>query len=363
MKRAGTWGLLAAATTLSALIGFGCLEWLVRNREAHRSEAPGTMPFLYYRSYRVGHALVRGIDYYGWVHINRQGFRGPDVAPTPAPGVTRIMVVGSSTTMDGAVSRDENAWPARLQHWLNQLQGSRTFEVINAGTPGYRVIDNVIRFQLELYRYQPHLVILYEGHNDLLAALSARSEPEGPRPGEIPTRTPWTRWLEQHSLLYNKVVLRWQAIRGRARGAKRQEAAAPGAFEEALSSGTVQFEHDLRGFLALTSAAGIPVVIPQLVFMGGPTLTSQDSASAWATWRAAVPVAPPNQLFAGYARFDSVARAEADAYHAVYIPTRDFGMGAPELYAEGDPVHFSDRGADRMGQMLSRDLIALSPWR
>lgn len=320
------------------------------------------MPFLYYRSYRVGHALVRGIDYYGWVHINRQGFRGPDVALTPAPGVTRIMVVGSSTTMDGAVSRDVNAWPSRLQHWLNQLQGSRTFEVINAGTPGYRVIDNVIRFQLELYRYRPHLVILYEGHNDLLTALLARSEPEGPRPGEIPTIAPWTRWLEQRSLLYNKVVLRWDAIRGRASGAKRQEAATPGAFEEARSRGTVQFGHDLRGFLALTSAAGIPVVVPQLVYMGVPTLTSPDSASAWATWRVAVAFAPPEQLFAGYARFDSVAQVTAAAYHAVHLPTATFGMGAPDLYAEGDPVHFNDSGADRMGRQMAEALLARPPW-
>ena len=67
------------------------------------------------------HGLVRGMDYYGWVHISRQGFRGArEVPQIPADSVIRIIAVGGSTTFDGNVSSDSNAWPAQLEEGLQR---------------------------------------------------------------------------------------------------------------------------------------------------------------------------------------------------------------------------------------------------
>ena len=54
---------------------------------------------------------------------------------------------------------------------MRRLLPGRRIEVINAGVPGYRVIDNVVRLETELYQYRPDLIILYEVHNDLFTAL------------------------------------------------------------------------------------------------------------------------------------------------------------------------------------------------
>ncbi len=155
------------------------------------------MPLLFYRQVRLGHGLVRNYSYFDWVHVNRQGFRGSDVALDKPCGATRIIAVGGSTTFDTFVSRDEAAWPARLQMWLRQLAPQRPVEVINAGVPGYRVIDDLIRLEIELYQYQPDIIILYQGHNDLFAALGHGTS--GPPPGidtpwEMPVVTPWRHW-------------------------------------------------------------------------------------------------------------------------------------------------------------------------
>src|SRR5688500_10159884 len=100
------------------------------------------------------------------------------------------MTVGGSTTVDGDVTKDEKAWPARLEFWLDSLESCRRFEVINAGVSGYRVIENVIRFQTELYRYRPDVIVLYGSeHNDLLSALVGAADTTfrfEPRPGELP---------------------------------------------------------------------------------------------------------------------------------------------------------------------------------
>ena len=367
-KKLGALWLLLAAVGLSSAVGLGLVEWVVRYKEAHRTSVPGSMPYLYYRHARYGQALVRGMNYFGWVHVDREGFRGPEVSLVPPPGVIRIMAVGASTTMDADVSRDDAAWPARLEYWLNRDGTGRKFEVINAGVGGYHLNDNVIRFEMELYRYHPNLIILFgASHQDLLSALAAAGRSQAPsrqaRPDEVATQTPWGRWLEQHSLLYGKVVKRWLAMRGQFRGARHAQGTSSTDFGQALAEGAQAFGHDLTGFLTLAAAAGIPVVVPATVYMGYGGALSRDSAAILAAWHVTVPQASASRMFEGYARYDSVTRAVASAYGATYLPAADSGFGDRSLYAEEDAVHFNDRGAEREAKSLAAALERLEPWK
>ena len=129
--------LLAGSSTVLTLTLLGIFgEWAVRYRERTRTTAPGTMSMIFYRHKRLMHGLVRGMDYYGWVRIGRQGFRGArDVSLRPPPNTFRIIAVGGSTTFDGNTSGDSSAWPARLEQILNSTPGPMRFEVLNAGVP------------------------------------------------------------------------------------------------------------------------------------------------------------------------------------------------------------------------------------
>ena len=110
------WAVYGIVMTLFAVTATSIAgESYLRYREQHRATFDGIMPTLFYRHSRLGHALVRDFEYFGRIHIDREGFRGPEVALAKAPGVTRIMVVGSSTTFDPGVSHDSLAWPARLK--------------------------------------------------------------------------------------------------------------------------------------------------------------------------------------------------------------------------------------------------------
>src|SRR5688572_21236594 len=112
----------------------------------------------YYRQARTQRAFVRDMDYDGVVHINRHGFRGPDFALQKAPGTFRIMVIGASTTFDPCVSDDTRTWPARLEYWLQQRAPNRRIQVINAGVPGYPMLDQTIRLETELYAFEPDVL-------------------------------------------------------------------------------------------------------------------------------------------------------------------------------------------------------------
>jgi lysophospholipase L1-like esterase len=332
-------------------------EAVLRYHERHRPTVPGLMPLIFYQHRRLRHALVRESDYFGWVHVGRQGFRGADVAVDKAPGVVRIMVVGSSTTFDGNVrGGDQATWPARLQFWLNESQLGRRVEVINAGVPGYRVLEDLIRLQTELCRFRPDIVILYDGHNDLFAALGSWREgwqPDPYTPDESPVVTPWGRWLSRHSLLYGKVLGKLGVIRFAASGRGRTHAPPP---EKLVKAGAQEFERDVRSFLLVARGMGIRVVVPELVQVSGATRLTEPDSMIRAMWWRAMPFAPPEAVLQGYRQYNSVLREAALQTAAFFVPTHDFDLTGTEWYAEGDPIHFNDRGADRMGQRMANAL-------
>lgn len=91
-----------------------------------------------------------------------RGFRGPEVADAPAPGVTRIVCLGDSITFGHGVDDDET-YPAVLQELL-RAHGS--YEVINAADIGAESKDALSVLRDEVLPLAPHLVTVCVGVND-----------------------------------------------------------------------------------------------------------------------------------------------------------------------------------------------------
>lgn len=355
--------LAAAATMLTLVVIALTGEWLVRHRERTRTSVPGTMSKLFYQHSRLRHVPQRGTDYYGWVSIGRQGFRGSrDVAEATPDSVLRILAVGGSTTFDSNTSGDSSAWPARLEQILDSVAAPQRFEVLNAGVSGYRVFDDLIRFEYELYRYQPDLIILYQGHNDLFSELAraGRSTEMSfvPRPGEIPTVYPWERWLEQHSLLYHKLRSKFAAVRFRSRGEGRLAQTAPRDFDHAVERGAREFGRQVAWYLAIAQSTGARVIVPQVVYAADSS-TEAAVRDMERRWRGAIPFAPVSEVMAGYARFDSTLRTMTATAGAIYVSAADSALWRLDGYAMGDPIHFNDRGSWRLAHHLSRTILDL----
>jgi lysophospholipase L1-like esterase len=341
--------------TITALAAIG--EVAVRYRERNRSTIPGTMSMLFYRHARLGHALVRDNDYFGWIHVGAHGFRGRDTIDLrKPPGTLRVIVDGGSTTFDTFVSSDEHAWPARLQQWLNQLAPERNIEVVNAGVPGYRVRDNLIRLLGELADYQPDLLIQLQGHNDLYAALATPTCDQmtaEKTPGAMPIITPWQHWFEQHSLLYNKLIGKLQAI-PRIRRQRAQPTSPLRSFSDRLDCGARRFDRDIRAYLSVASALDVPVVLIEPVHVGA----DQNEPGILEMWRNALPGVAPDTVIEGYRRYADLLQRAALEGSSIFISTQGFGLRGERWYYEGDPIHFNDAGADRMAECVARALLA-----
>jgi len=96
---------------------------------------------------------------------NTQGFKGPIVKIPKPEEVFRIICYGDSNT-DGS---DGGNWPAELHKLLNKKDAN--YEVLNAGVPGYSSYQGLMRFKQEVAIYEPDLIIVSFGWNDLPGAI------------------------------------------------------------------------------------------------------------------------------------------------------------------------------------------------
>jgi lysophospholipase L1-like esterase len=97
--------------------------------------------------------------------INSKGFVGPEFEARKAEGTYRIFALGDSCTFGGSWNK---AYAAILQGLFDSVSWGRRVEVINAGIEGYNSEYALARLKHELLGYQPDMVIIYVGWNDLM---------------------------------------------------------------------------------------------------------------------------------------------------------------------------------------------------
>jgi len=115
-----------------------------------------------------------------WFMTNPQGFPPvlpaeaalkPYVVPKPA-GTFRAIILGGSTVEGNGVDSPLDSLPAKLRARLARAfdgsahPGFQHFELINAGVSNYASDQEYLHLLADLLRYQPDLVLVYDGWND-----------------------------------------------------------------------------------------------------------------------------------------------------------------------------------------------------
>jgi len=98
---------------------------------------------------------------------NSMGWRGSQFELLRTPGIIRIVLVGSSTTVSG--HSFPYSYADHLETWLNlwaeASDESYRFEVLNSGRSGINSTDLAAVVKNEVLPLQPDIVIYYEGSN------------------------------------------------------------------------------------------------------------------------------------------------------------------------------------------------------
>jgi lysophospholipase L1-like esterase len=111
----------------------------------------------------------------GTIH-NKQGFRNTEDLPLEKPPCEfRIFFIGGSSTYTVGIKDNKKIFTATLETALNREASHRglktKFRVINAGMGAATSAENLSRLIFLILPYEPDLVVLQHGLNDVLARL------------------------------------------------------------------------------------------------------------------------------------------------------------------------------------------------
>ncbi|MCP3956657.1 MAG: hypothetical protein GY719_02275 [bacterium] len=263
--------------------------------------------------------LWRPVD--RWPYNSQRLKGGEAEIPKPA-GTFRIMTYGDSNT-DGP---EERSWPEQLGELLEPRQGAAgvDFEVLNAGVAGYSSYQGSMRFRSQVERFQPDLITVSFGYNDIAPALGMPD-----REFRLP---PAALVSLQRQLLRFRF---YRVAEKLARGWTPEELPETGPrvpIEDYFAN--------LESFLATGREHGVGVVLLTRPHQPGP----RELELVTDNWRGRIPEYNRGVL--------EVARRQ----RAPVIDVQRYFEPAPELFY--DDCHFTEEGHATMAAMLLRELSA-----
>ena len=111
--------------------------------------------------------LVPAVDK---INYNSLGFRGPEFSEIKPPNTYRIFMIGGSTMIGSGATSDETTKPGILQKIFDSDNSTtQKIEVINGAAFGHNSNTEYDLITQKLVNYQPDLIIIFDGLNDLKA--------------------------------------------------------------------------------------------------------------------------------------------------------------------------------------------------
>ncbi len=257
------------------------------------------------------------------VSTDENGLRRTPSPPAPPPGCTfyRILLLGDSNTFGWGLEEDQT-WAYSLQ----QAFQDHAVQVINAGMPGYTIVQCLELFRRVGTRYDPDMVILSVGMHDIAPAPS-NPPGSGPRAVAVDTRRSLLARSKLARLLRKILVAPPPHVQ---RPALDTNAHASETTPHPLKPPKVppgEFEKALNVFCDLGDQAGFQVVTAPI-----PGINTSS-------YRAIM------RRLAGEGRLHHVALSPSTPYERL----------------PGDPNHLGPRGAARFGRDLAQALAPLVP--
>ena len=101
--------------------------------------------------------------------INSLGFRGDEFSLEKPADVYRIFMVGGSTMFGHGATSDNTTIPGYLQNLFKNSDNDFNIEIINSGIQGADSFDELNLIETKLLDYNPDMLVIYDGWNDLRA--------------------------------------------------------------------------------------------------------------------------------------------------------------------------------------------------
>lgn len=298
-----------------------------------------------------------------WV-LNSIGTRGPEVAPTKAPGVVRVVTAGASETF-GLYETPSREYPRQLEDSLSvsltrlscvSAQRPQRAEVVNAALPGMSLPTVSLDVKHRIAALRPDFIVYYPTPAQYLDELPPGAVARGVPTSEVPPLTralyprSWARLRSQLKAMLPSVVQTW--VRQREVKTILRSRPAGWQFTSVPNDRVELFDQDLRRMVGTIRATGaVPILATNSNAFLGADPSGVEVLYAWERF---TPRATGQVILA----FDSVSRdivRQVARDSAVAVAEVDKAVRGRAAFA--DFLHFTDAGAAAVAGVLTGAIV------
>jgi hypothetical protein len=299
-----------------------------------------------YASDELGTRGRPGARYLKW-KLNNLGYRGPDLRP----GGLRIMCIGSSETF-GLYEEENGEYPRRLEIELNRRFGHDAVQVVNVAYPGMSISATVRRLPEILRTVQPRIATVYPSVATYVDLPALRP----PRRNTVPSQPKPNFELRMQTRL-ETLAKQWipESVQTRVRAWQTERASRSIVVHDRVPEKNVmRFKSDLTSLVEALQAEGIQTVLMTHATRFGDRIRPEERDMLVA-WRKFYPMLKEEGFLDMEQRMNNVIRQVAAEHNLLLIDTAGKMPSGPEYFAEF--VHFTDRGAQRMADIIAGALL------
>jgi hypothetical protein len=292
--------------------------------------------------------------HFGRWNLNSDGFRGPELAPSPPPGCTRVMILGASESF-GHGEPPGQEYPAQLGDSLNM---GGCYEVVNAAVIGLPLPGIERLWTNWASRFHPTIVVIYPTPSFYLdsAPPATRRRPLAEPLKRLPV---WSsRMLDRARSVRVMPQFAGQWWRQRKQAA-RDASHPPGWLFEAVPSDRLAlFEQDLDSLVRQVQRLGAhPLVVTHATRFHKP-LSGTDEAIL-DDWRPFASRATGMTILGFEDSAAAAVRNIAARYRIPLVDAAALMNGNSEWFT--DHQHFTSTGAGRLAGLLAHQILLESP--
>jgi peptidoglycan/LPS O-acetylase OafA/YrhL/lysophospholipase L1-like esterase len=276
------------------------------------------------------------------IRINNLGFRGPDMSRDKGDAF-RIVALGESQTFGPTLRDGEKPWPELLQDLFDQPAScGRRIEIVNAGTEGYTLEDNLERVRRDVLPLKPDLILSAHGLNGFLP-FGLRRVQEPDEPGVRPRAS---ALIGRAALTIERAAHDW-----RARNSGQARAALELVSDRELMKS--RYANDYRKLIALARDNGADVALTD------STLAVNESSPREVKDFYGAVFKPIDDIIAANAAHNRMVKLIAREEGA---PLIDMAKGVDGVWDDDlylDIVHFTEAGNERVAGLMFRALLPI----
>ncbi len=284
--------LIVFITIIFGLVIFEIFNYLNVSKVTYSYVWPPNLEYVFFPNSSIFH----GISGESVFTINSLGYRG--IKFKEHENEYRILIVGGSTS-ESLYLDNEEAWPYLLMNELKETKDNKKVITMNIGKSGHGLRNNILALKYLPKDYEPDLIIMLTGANDMLFKLSRKEGWEPFNENEFNNTESYTfsvypGYTWKSTIIYNvyKVLdLKFKKIKPQdgigntlvENRLKRKNAKNWINETPDLNLALEDYERNLKRVINLSKEKNITLIFLTQPYLWKENMTQEEDASLWMT--------------------------------------------------------------------------------